>query len=287
MNKTFSVSEAISYGWNTFKNNWKFWVVVTLLVGIGKMGGGFRSLGSGTNSLNLDNYKEQLNNKIIEQPSEKSNSLISHRFNGSVLGAATKNISGDLGLGVKILINVVVTIVAIFIFIIMVATILAGVIYKMGHINLLLDSARNKELYYKTLLNQVSFKKAFRFLAASGLAGLIIVLGYMLFIIPGVIFTFKYMFVPFVVVDEDPGIRKALKRSSQITKGVRNKLFLYTLAMFGLSIVGILALGVGFYIVTIIGALSLAYIYVKVLEQEDIPQISSASTSKPSTEQIE
>lgn len=283
MNKTFSVKEAISYGWNTFKNNWKFWVVVTLLVGIGRMGGGAGSIKNSTNNLDFNKYKQQLNTETMDFTTMEEGSSITERFENSVLGTATEEATKDLGtekwpVGLMILTGIIAVIVGAFAFTFTVLTALAGIIFKMGHINLTLDAARGKEVYYKTLLNQVSFKKALRFLASVGLSGLAIAFGYILFIIPGILLTFKYMFVPYVVVDEDPGIFDALKRSSQITKGVRNKLFVYVLAMFGLSILGLLAFGIGIYVVTIIGSLSLAYIYITVLKQE---KANTKTKSKP------
>jgi hypothetical protein len=70
----------------------------------------------------------------------------------------------------------------------------------------------------------LSFYKAFwqflgKFLATQVLAGLFILLGLILLIIPGLVLAVRYLFVPFIVIAEGKSGRAALSQSSQAVKG--------------------------------------------------------------------
>lgn len=93
--------------------------------------------------------------------------------------------------------------------------------------------------------HKVGISEAFAFalrrfgslLGAVILAGLIIVLGYFLCIVPGIIFSVWYVFVSQVVVVEGAGAGDALGRSKSLTDGYRWRIFGIVLLL-GLIIVG-------------------------------------------------
>lgn len=90
----------------------------------------------------------------------------------------------------------------------------------------------------------------FRFVIVNILYTLLCVLGYLLLIVPGIIWSIKYSFVPFFVVDKNIDIKESFKRSGEITNGYKWKIFGLMCLISLINIGGCLLLGVGL-IVTI------------------------------------
>ena len=84
-----------------------------------------------------------------------------------------------------------------------------------------------------------------RFLGAEVLAGIIIFVGFLLLVVPGVIASLGLCFVLYVVIDRGDGPINALKESWRLTKGSKWQLFLLVLALIGLNLLGLLLLLVG------------------------------------------
>ena len=87
--------------------------------------------------------------------------------------------------------------------------------------------------------------RVFNYLAAQFLMLLIIFGGFILFIIPGLIFSIKYMFTPYLVIDKGMGPIEALKASGKLTDGIKWDLVGFMAAIIILMYSGILALVVG------------------------------------------
>lgn len=84
-----------------------------------------------------------------------------------------------------------------------------------------------------------------RFLGAELLAGIIIFIGFLLLVVPGIIAAIGLGFAPYSVIDRGKGPVEALKDSWNITKGHKGQLFLFGLALLGLNLLGVIALVVG------------------------------------------
>ena len=80
------------------------------------------------------------------------------------------------------------------------------------------------------------------------LSGLIIIVGFFLFIIPGVIFLLRFYFVPFVASLEGVYYRSALRKSSEYVKGLWWKVFARILIL----VVILFVVSVIFYIILFI-----------------------------------
>ncbi len=78
-----------------------------------------------------------------------------------------------------------------------------------------------------------------RFLGAELLAALIIFVGFIMFIIPGIIASLGLGFTPFVVIERAIGVTDALKESWRITKGHKWQLLLLGLTLIGLNLLGL------------------------------------------------
>ena len=107
--------------------------------------------------------------------------------------------------------------------------------------------------------NQSSFKTLFScrnllpyFMATSLIYTLMISIGFVCLIIPGIYLMTRYHFAIWSVVDGHAWIIDAFKYSSQITRGIRSKLFVYGLAFIAISIIPIFMP---------VGIFGLAYIY--------------------------
>lgn len=100
-----------------------------------------------------------------------------------------------------------------------------------------------------------------KFVGTSLLAGIIILVGLILFIVPGIIAGIMLMFVGYVVIEEKLGPINALKKSIALTKGNRWKLFQLALLTLGLNILGFLALLVGLFVTVPVSFLMAVHAY--------------------------
>jgi uncharacterized membrane protein len=99
------------------------------------------------------------------------------------------------------------------------------------------------------------------FLAASVVVGLAIGAGFILLIVPGIIFALMFMFTTFIVVDREAGPIEAMKESKRITHGYKWPLlgFIFVLAL--INLLGALALGVGLLVSVPVSTLALVHAY--------------------------
>ncbi len=96
------------------------------------------------------------------------------------------------------------------------------------HTVLLIASEKTETI--KTLV-KMSFKNSGRMALHLTAKGFILFVGFMLFIIPGVILSIKFMFSEYLLIEENLGPIEALKRSSSLTSGYKWKLYIFTLKM--------------------------------------------------------
>jgi hypothetical protein len=105
--------------------------------------------------------------------------------------------------------------------------------------------ALSKSVSESYLGNEVSVGEAYRFVLpkfgrliwASILVGLIIMLGFVLFIVPGVIFSLWFALAAAVVVIEDRKATESMGRSRLLAKGNLGKIFLVSLTVFAIALV--------------------------------------------------
>lgn len=100
-----------------------------------------------------------------------------------------------------------------------------------------------------------------KFVGASLLAGLMILGGLILLLVPGIILGLMLAFVGYLVIDEKLGPIDAIKRSMALTKGSRWKLFQLALATIVLNVLGLLALLVGLFVTIPVSFLAMVHAY--------------------------
>lgn len=111
-----------------------------------------------------------------------------------------------------------------------------------------------------------SFFKAellFKYFLLSALYGVIVILGTILFIVPGIYFGIKYGFAPYLFIDKKTGIWEAFNLSAKLTQGIKWKLFWFQVLMILILIAGALALLVGLFFAYPTALLAEVYVYRK------------------------
>lgn len=111
--------------------------------------------------------------------------------------------------------------------------------------------------------------KLWSFIAASFLYAIIVLFGLLLFIIPGVVWSIKYRFYPYIILDEDAGPLESLKRSGVITEGVKWRLFLLFIVLNLLNLLGFLFFGLGVIVTKSIELMAIVCVYYIIKEGTD------------------
>ncbi len=133
----------------------------------------------------------------------------------------------------------------------------------MGVIKGLISLSRGEEVTMETFSGMAP--KVFNYLGGMILMSLIIFFGFIALIIPGLYFSLKYYFVPFLIVDKGLGPMEALKESARMTKGVKWDLVGFMMAVMIFGYLGILALFVGLFVTLPVAYISFAFLYNRML----------------------
>jgi uncharacterized membrane protein len=139
------------------------------------------------------------------------------------------------------------------------ATLIVSLVLQLGVINLTLRIHDGKPVEFAHLLDQVD--RIGWFILATWLMAVAIVLGLLLFIIPGVVIGIRLMFVGQVIVDERVNTLDAFQRSWDITRGFGFDLFLFALLVFAINLLGFILLGVGLLVTLPVTALAAARVF--------------------------
>jgi len=97
-------------------------------------------------------------------------------------------------------------------------------------------------------------------------------LGFILLIIPGVLFAIAYQFSGYFMVDGELGVRAAMKKSWRATKGLRWKLFWLSILVGLLNILGLAVVGIGLFVTVPLTSLVLGHVYVNVIKKRNIKE---------------
>lgn len=90
---------------------------------------------------------------------------------------------------------------------------------------------------------------------------ILMVIGFILFIVPGVYVAVRFLFLPYVFVDQKLGWQEALKEASRLSEGNRFNLFGFVLILIAMNIVGALLLLVGLLVSIPLSAIAMAMAY--------------------------
>lgn len=99
------------------------------------------------------------------------------------------------------------------------------------------------------------------YVLSSLLYGIIVAIGMLLLIVPGVIASLIFVFYGYVIIDKGLGPIEALKASAAITKGARWQILGFMLVIGLLILVGALLLGLGLFVTVPVAFVAIAFAY--------------------------
>lgn len=137
-----------------------------------------------------------------------------------------------------------------------------------------LRAARGDKLEIKDMF--AAFQNYWNAVLANLLVTVIVAIGFVLIIVPGIIFACKLAFTPYLVVDRKMDVIEAVKTSWRMTSGHAWKVFLIGLLGIPIAIAGLICLGVGVIIAGMWIYLALASLY------HSVSTSSEASVAQPS-----
>ena len=140
-----------------------------------------------------------------------------------------------------------------------VITIVISLLVKMGTINVYLKAQQDAQVVrFEDLWAP---QRAVSFFLATLLVGVIVVVGLILLIVPGIMWALRYMFVPYLVMDKGLDVTSALAESARITYGHKWQLLGLVFLMVLLNILGAICLLVGLLVTIPVSALATVHAY--------------------------
>jgi hypothetical protein len=140
------------------------------------------------------------------------------------------------------------------------ALFIAQGVVGIGFIRITLKLAKGEHAEYADVVPP--WRMVWHFAAASLLAGIMIFVGFVLLIVPGVYLALRFSMVRFAVLN-GAGIMGSLKQSGKITHGVKWKLLGFFVVLGLLNIAGFLVFFVGLLVSIPVTALAYAHVYQK------------------------
>ena len=147
--------------------------------------------------------------------------------------------------------------------IILIASYVLSMIVMMGLIKIFLRFCDGEKGGFSDLLS--CYPLFFKYLVGSILYGLIVSLGLILLILPGIIWAIKFYFFDYLIIDKGLGPIDALEKSSEITRGVKLDLFTFGILLGILNLLGLLCLLVGLFVTIPVTMVATAFVYRKLV----------------------
>lgn len=123
---------------------------------------------------------------------------------------------------------------------------------------------------FDDILENVTFKKFAYYICATFLVGLSVLGGFILLIVPGIIFAVRLTFAIYIAIDKDTKPMESLRESKRITKGNRWKLYWFLIVCVLINILGLLCLVVGVLFTAPLTAIATVIVYKKLSQTETI-----------------
>ena len=141
-------------------------------------------------------------------------------------------------------------------------------IIDMGFIKICLKCCDNEKGEFSDLV-PTSRQRVINFIVGSIMYALIVVVGTILLIVPGVIWSLKFQFFGYFIIDEGLSPIDALKKSGMITAGVKGNLFVFALVLALINMVGVFCLLVGLFVTIPLTTLAFTYMYRSLLKTKE------------------
>lgn len=138
-------------------------------------------------------------------------------------------------------------------------------VLSMGLIKGYLNLVRGEAITVQTFKDMLPL--VVNYILGTLLMALIVVVGFVLLIIPGMYFSLKYYFVPFLLIDKKMSPMEALKASEKMTDGIKWEMLGLFATTVLLAYLGIFALIVGVFVTAPVAGMSYVYFYEKALKR--------------------
>ena len=144
-----------------------------------------------------------------------------------------------------------------------------------------LKAARGDRLEIKDIF--AAFQNFWNAVLANLLVAIIIGIGLIFIIIPGIFFACKLAFTPYLVVDRQMDVIEAIRTSWRMTGGHGWKVFLIGLLGIPIFIAGLICFGIGAIISVMWISMAMASLYHAVSTSACVPESSGAAIQEPSS----
>lgn len=169
--------------------------------------------------------------------------------------------------------------------VLLIGGVVLGLILNLGWMWVSIKLSRDESIVVLDLFDKVNKLPAY--FVATLLYQLLIIAGLLLFIVPGIYFSIKYAYVPYLIVDKNASISQAFGKSSRMTQGIKLRLIWLGFAVSFISTLGFFVFLIGGLVTLPIGAIAPALIYSRLLQRLE-PEMPDRSTSSlPATAKVE
>ncbi|MCL5434820.1 MAG: hypothetical protein M1405_00325 [Patescibacteria group bacterium] len=143
-----------------------------------------------------------------------------------------------------------------------VVTFIINTIIGMGLIKISLEFVDKKKPKFKDLFHT---KNLVNFILVSLIRGVITLIGFILLIIPGIIFSIRLQYATYLVIDKNLSPVDAVKKSWDMTRGNVWNLFFFVILLALVNILGALLLLVGLFVTVPLMMIATTFVYRKLL----------------------
>lgn len=148
------------------------------------------------------------------------------------------------------------------------AAIVFLIIVRIGYNKIFLKIYDKEEVKFTDIFQE--YRTFWRYLGVSILFPLLVFVGLLLFIIPGLFWAVRFSFSPLIVIDNKSGPIVSMKESYAITKGSFWKLLLFWTVVGLINILGMILFGIGLLISIPLTTLSAVWVY-RELSKKRVP----------------
>jgi uncharacterized membrane protein len=125
------------------------------------------------------------------------------------------------------------------------------------------DLFSQKHLFFKYLFTIILYR-------------IIVLVGLLLLVVPGIIWSLKFMYAEVLVIERGYGASEALRKSGEITKGAKWNLFAFNVVQGLIVIAGFIVFGIGLLVAIPLCTIANLYVYRHLLNQSEAPQTVQA-----------
>lgn len=136
-----------------------------------------------------------------------------------------------------------------------------GTLFGLGYLKNLFQALDGIEPQFSAYGTQA--RKFFTYLITNILFSIIVLIGTVFFIIPGIYLLIRLQFCYAFIIEEDAGIIESMQRSWEITKSETMPLFLLGVVAMLIVLIGCLLLGIGIFVAIPLTSIMYCYVFRK------------------------